>query len=46
LCGTWLYVYGEGTKAIKDNIKALGFWWASKKTNVVFKTRRIYKLRT
>jgi hypothetical protein len=32
LCGTWLYVYGEGTKAIKNTIKGMGFWWASKKS--------------
>jgi hypothetical protein len=31
LCGTWLYVYGEGTKAIKDIIKSYGFYWANKK---------------
>ncbi|MDD4779235.1 MAG: molecular chaperone DnaJ [Tissierellia bacterium] len=31
LCGTWLYVYGDGTKAIKDIISDLGFWWANKK---------------
>lgn len=31
LCGTWLYVYGDGTRQIKDIIKGLGFWWANKK---------------
>ncbi len=30
LCGTWLWVTGE-TRAAKDQLKAIGFRWASKK---------------
>ena len=31
ICGTWLYLYGTGTKAIKEQIKELGFYWGAKK---------------
>lgn len=31
LCGTWLYVYGLGTRAIKEELKKLDFNWSSSK---------------
>jgi hypothetical protein len=30
ICGTWVWVSGN-TKQYKDELKKVGFWWASKK---------------
>jgi len=30
-CGSWLWVYGEGTKEIRLKLRELGLFWSSQK---------------
>lgn len=36
IVGSWVWVYGEGTKIQKEELKALGFFWASSKKKWAF----------
>ena len=43
LVGSWLWVYGNDTKAHKDFIKSLGFKWSSKKMKWYYHEKPFFK---